>query len=118
MADMVDTGEARESAEQLTDPRRGTIPLADIAEGAPDYLIAAAEDYLLSFATAAVLARAFDAVDSVVTQGLAAPEIAALHPMLRRMGGAAARIASDRDGAANAIQLVRGDLAGRPEEFC
>ena len=64
------------------------------------------------------MARAFSAIDSIIAQGLAAPEIAALHPLLRRMGGAVSNLTSGREGAANAIWLVREDLSGRPAEFC
>lgn len=118
MTRMVDSGEAREAAGQLTNPRRGTVPLAELADDAPQDLIRAAEDYLLSFATGAAMARAFAAIDSIVAQGLSAPEIAALHPLLRRMGGTADALTSDREGAANSIWLVRQDLSGRPVEFC
>jgi len=118
MTRMVDSGEAREAAEQMTNPRRGTIPLATIADEAPEDLLRAAEDYVLSFATGAAMARAFDAIDSIVAQGLSAPEIAAVHPLLRRMGGAVSTLTSDREGAANSIWLVRENLSGRPAEFC
>lgn len=115
---MVDSGEAHEAATHMTKPRRGTIPLATIAEDAPEDLLRAAEDYILSFATGAAMAQAFGAIDSIVAQGLSAPEIAAVHPLLRRMGGAVATLTSDREGAANAIWLVRENLSGRPAEFC
>lgn len=117
MALMVGSGEARSAAERVTDPIRGTIPLATIDDAAQRDLRGAAEDYLLSFATAAAIARAFGSIDSIVAQGLAEPSLAALHPLLRRMGGEVSEIASDRDGAANAIWLVREDLSGRPAEF-
>lgn len=90
MTRMIDSGEAREAAEQMTNPRRGTIPLATIADEVPEDFLRAAEDCILSFAAAAAMARAFDAIHSIVAQGLSAPEIAALHPLLRRMGGAVA----------------------------
>jgi hypothetical protein len=118
MSRMVDSGEAREATERMIDPKRGTIPLADLGPNAPEDLLRAAEDYLLSFATGAAMARAFDAIDSIVAQGLSAPEIAALHPLLRRIGGAVSPLTSEREGAANSIWLVREDLSGRPAEFC
>jgi len=118
MARMVASGEAREAADQLKNPRRGTIPLAMIDADAPNDLRRAAEDYMLSFATGAAMARAFDAIASIVEQGLAAPEVSALHPLLRRMGGAVSTLTTDREGAANSIWLVREDLSGRPDEFC
>jgi hypothetical protein len=118
MASMVASGEAREAAEELKKPRRGTIPLAVIDADAPSDIHRAAEDYTLSFATGAAMARAFDAIDSIVEQGLAAPEFAALHPLLRRMGGEVSELRTDREGAANCIWLVREDLTGRPAEFC
>lgn len=115
MAALVESGEP---AEQLTNPRRGTIPLAVIDGSEPVNVRRGAEDFLLSLGTASVMARDFAAVDSIVAQGLAAPEIVGLHPFLRRMGGDLSAIASDRDGAANAIFSVREDLSGRPLEFC
>jgi len=118
MARMVSSGEYFEDGDALKNPRRGTIPLATIDEGANADLHRAAEDYLLSFATAAVLARAFDAIDAIVEQGLTSPEIASLHPLLHRMSGAVTTLATDRDGAANAIWLLREDLTARPAEFC
>ncbi len=118
MAKMVASGQARETVDQLKSPRRGTIPLAIIDADAPSDIHRAAEDYMLSFATGAAMARAFDAIDSIVEQGLAAPEVSALHPLLRRMGGAVSTLATDREGAANSIWLVREDLSGRPVEFC
>lgn len=118
MAQMVASGEAYEIAEQLKNPRRGMIPLALIDADAPSDIQRAAEDYLLSFATSAAMARAFDAIDSIVEQGLAAQEIAALHQLLRRIGGEVSTLTTDREGAANAIWQVREDLSGRPEFFC
>lgn len=118
MTRMIESGEAREAAAQMTNPRRGTIPLAEITDEEPEDFFRAAVDYLLSFAIGAAMARAFDAIDSIVDQGLAAPEIAALHPLLRRMGGTVSVLTSDREGAANSIWLVREDMSGRPAEFC
>lgn len=118
MARMVASGEAREAADQLKNPRRGTIPLAVIDADAPSDIHRAAEDYMLSFATGAAIARAFDAIASIVEQGLAAPEISALHPLLRRMGGAVSTLTTDREGAANSIWLMREGFSGRPTEFC
>lgn len=118
MAGMVSSGEARESAAEMVNPRRGTIPLASVDGDAPEDHLRSAEDYLLSFATGAAMARAFGAIDSIVEQGLAAPEISALHPLLRRMGGDVSALTSDREGAANSIWTVREDLSGRPAEFC
>jgi len=118
MARMVASGEAREAADQLKNPKRGTIPLAMIDANAPNDIHRAAEDYMLSFATGAAMARAFDAIASIVEQGLAAPEVSALHPLLRRMGGAVTTLTTVREGAANSIWLVREDLSGRPAEFC
>ncbi len=66
------------------------------------------------------MARALDtvdAVDPVVAGRLAAPDVAALHPLLR-MGDAIGPLESDRDGAANAIWLVRENLCARPAQFC
>lgn len=103
MAALVESGEAREPAEQLTDPRRGTIPLAVIDGSEPANVHRGAEEFLLSLGTAAAMARDFAALDSIVAQGLAAPEITGLHPLLQRMGGDLSAIASDRDGVANAI---------------
>ena len=118
MAAMVSSGEARESAAELANPRRGIIPLALIDGDAPEEHLRSAEDYLLSFAAGAAVARAFQAIDSVVEQGLAASEISSLHPLLRRMGGDVSALTSDREGAANSIWAVREDLSGRPAEFC
>lgn len=117
MARMVTSGEPLESAADLVNPKRGSIPLASVGEDAPEDLRRSAEDYLLSFATAAAVARAFDAIDLIVAQGLAAPEISALHPLLRRMGGEVSTLTSDREGAANSIWSIRKDLSGRPIEF-
>lgn len=118
MARMVASGEAYEAVEELTEPRRGMIPLAWMEEGGAEDLRRSAEDYLLSFAISAAMAQAFEAIDSIVAQGLAAPEIAALHPLLRRMSGEVSTLTSDREGAANSIWLLREDLSGRPVEFC
>ncbi|WP_426411613.1 hypothetical protein [Bradyrhizobium ganzhouense] len=118
VARMVSSGEGLESGDALKNPRRGTIPLATIGEPAEADLHRAAEDYLLSFATAAALAREFQAIDAIVEEGLASPEIESIHPLLRRMGGDLTAIATDRDGAANAIWLLREDLTARPAEFC
>ncbi|WP_316399224.1 hypothetical protein [Bradyrhizobium sp. 33ap4] len=115
---MVASGEAREAAEQLKNPKRGTIPLAVIDADAPSEIHRAAEDYMLSFATGAAMARAFHAIASIVEQGLAAPEVAALHPLLHRMSGVVSPLTTDREGAANSIWLVQDDLSGRPAEFC
>lgn len=118
MCRMVESGEAREAAEQMTNPQRGMITLSEIASDAPEDVLRAAEDYVLSFALGAAMARAFDSIDSIVSQGLAAPEIAGLHPLLSRMGGAVSALTSDREGAANSLWIVREDLSGRPTEFC
>ncbi|KZD21163.1 hypothetical protein [Tardiphaga robiniae] len=118
MTRIISSGEAREGVDQLKNPKRGTIPLAVIDADAPSDIHRAAEDYMLSFATGAATARAFDAIASIVEQGLAAPEVAALHPLLRRMDGALGTLTSDREGAANSIWVVRDDLSGRPAEFC
>ncbi|ESW77795.1 hypothetical protein NKL07_33465 [Mesorhizobium sp. C280B] len=118
VAEMVASGEWLETDAALKNPRRGTIPLATIREDADEDLRRAAEDYLLSFATAAALAGAFDAIDAVVHEGLASSEIGALHSLLRRMRGDLTIIATDRDGAANTIWLLREDLTARPAEFC
>jgi hypothetical protein len=117
MAVMVSSGEAREYAEELVNPRRGRIPLVSIDGDSLEDHLRSAEDYLLSFATGAAMARAFGAIDSIVEQGLAAPEISALHPLLRRMGGDVSAPTSDREGAANSIWTIREDLSGRPTEF-
>jgi hypothetical protein len=118
MARMVASGEWLETEEALKNPKRGTIPLAAIDESADENLHRAAEDYLLSFATAAALAREFDAIDAIVAQGVAAPEIAALHPHLQRMAGDTTPLTTDREGAANAIWLLREDLSASPAQFC
>lgn len=118
MGRMIDSGEAQETAEELVNPRRGTVPLALIDGDAPEDLRRFAEDYMLSFAAGAALARAFEAIDSVVEQGLAASEISALHPLLLRIGGKVSPLTSDSEGTANSIWLVRQDLLGRPVEFC
>jgi hypothetical protein len=118
MARMVSSGDWLETGQALKSPKRGTIPLATIDEGADEDLRRAAEDYLLCFATAAALAHEFDAIDAIIAQGLAAPEIATLHPHLRRMAGEVTPITTDREGAANTIWLLRQDLSARPAEFC
>jgi hypothetical protein len=114
---MTSSPEAMEPVARLSDPVRGTIPLALIDMDCQDDTRLAAEDYLLSFAMCAALARAFEAIDSIVTQGLSDESVAAIHPLLRRMAGDVTRPRNDREGAANAVWLVRDDLTARPEEF-
>ena len=118
VARMVASGEWLEVGDALKNPRRGMIPLATIGEDVDGDLRRAAEDYLLSFATAAALAGAFDAIDAAVQEGLASPEIGSIHPLLRRMSGEVTAIATDRDGAASTIWLLREDLMARPVAFC
>lgn len=118
MAGMVSSGEAHEYAADVVNPRRGTIPLVSIDENALEDHIRFAEDYLLSFAIGAAMAREFGAIDSIVEQGLAAPEVSALHPLLRRMVGDISALTSDREGAASSIWTIREGLSGRPVEFC
>lgn len=118
MAALVPPGKAREPLEALTNPARGTIPLALVDESAGEETLRAAEDYMLSFAIAAALDGAFAAIDSIIDQGLGAPDVAALHPLLRRMAGEVEALTSDREGTANTVWLLREDLSARPTEFC
>ncbi|WP_420607317.1 hypothetical protein [Novosphingopyxis sp.] len=118
MTRLVTSGEARLLAEELRHPRRGLISRAVIDENAADDILDGAKDYMLSFAIAAAMANRYDAIDSIVEQGLASTEISALHPLLRRMNGDISPPTSDREGAANALWAIRQDLTGRPMEFC
>jgi hypothetical protein len=118
MAGILASGGGRDLGENLRDPRRGSIPLAVIDAAAPADVYRAAEDFLLSFTIAAAVAGDFAAVDAATMAGLAAPELAALHPLLVRMAGKATGISSDREGAAIAVNCLREDLVARPDGFC
>jgi hypothetical protein len=115
---LIESGAAREALKDLTKPRRGTIPLGLVPQDASAEVLRAGADYLLSFAIGAAMVRAFDAIDAAVAQGLAAQEIVGLHPLLRRIGGEASNLTSDREGAANAVWVVREDLSARPDDLC
>lgn len=71
----------------------------------------------MSFAVAAAIAGEFDPIDAVVTAGLAAPELAALHSLLERMAGINTELRSDREGTAIAVNALRQELTARPAEF-
>lgn len=118
MAELIRSGEAHRAGMELVDPPRGHVPLAEIPIGASPALILDAEDYLLSFGTAAALAREFGAIDRIVADGLASPAIAALHPLLRQMSGVLSRPATDRQGAAASLWILREDLTAAPDVLC
>lgn len=118
MAGLIASGAAREGFTQLQEPRRGAIPLVIVGDDAPPDDLRAAEDYLLSFAIGAAMAQDFVAIDSVVEQGLAAAEIAAVHPLLRRIDGEVSDLTSASEGAASAVWFAREDLTARPDVLC
>lgn len=104
---MADADELKRIGSDIFNHQRGEIPLPVIDANAPAAIHRGAENFLLSFATAAAMARAFGVIDAIVAQGRAAPEIAGLHSLLERMGGVVTPLTSDREGAANTLWRLR-----------
>lgn len=118
LAGLMEAGELKRIASDIINPQRGELALSVIDTNALPAVHRGAEDYLLSFTTAAAMARAFNVIDDVVAQGLAAPEVAELHPLLERIGGKILPLTSDREGAANTLWRLRQDATMSPEELC
>lgn len=118
MAALMKDGGIRRVGFDVFNPKRGEIPLPVIDADAPEAVYRGAEDYLLSFAIAAALSRAFDIIDIITAEGLAAPEISGLHPLLERMSGHSSPPTNDREGAANALWRLRQDVSVEPAELC
>lgn len=107
----------RLTGNEILDPPRGEIPLAVVDRDAPEVVLRAAEDFLLSFAISAAVARAFERLDEALAQVLAATELAALHPLAERMLGSNTELRNDREGAAIAVNALRTEPTLRVPEF-
>ncbi len=117
MAAVVASGGGRDLGDQLRNPVRGSISLAMIDADADQDVLLGAEDFLLSFGIAAAIAGDFAAVNTAVEAGLGAPELSALHPLMKRMLGQDKELRSEREGAAITVGALRQDLTARPGEF-
>ncbi|PPJ46742.1 hypothetical protein C0075_13970 [Rhizobium sp. KAs_5_22] len=103
--------------EDLANPTRGSIEPFDLIS-APASLLMVAEDYLITFMFAAVIAGNIGAVSHAATAGLQTQEIAGLHPLLERMAGTVTIEArSDREGAASTIHLLGKGAVVAPLEI-
>ena len=117
MAAILASRDVRDFGEQLLTPQRGMVPLATLDADAAAEVLRAGEDFLLSFSIAAAITGNFTAVDRIIEAGLDAPEIIALHPLLKRMAGRETALRSDREGAAQAVHALRHDLTTNPIGF-
>lgn len=118
MAAMLASGRGGDLGQHLQDPERGIVPLATIDHKANEDVLRAGEDFLLSFSIAAALAGEFEALDTIIEDGLGAPEIVALHTLLEFMAGSAKKFKTDREGVAAAVNALRQDLVTNPTVVC
>lgn len=103
--------------EDLRDPIRGRIEPVDLVM-APPHLTKGAEDYLITFVFAMIIAGDRRAADAAIEAALQASAISDLHPLLDRMNGASETVPrSDREGAASTIYLLRKEQAPDPLAF-
>lgn len=103
--------------EDLREPIRGRIEPIDLVI-APPHLTKGAEDYLITFLLAMIIAGDLSSATAAIETALQASEIADLHPLLERMNGTSTTVAkSDREGAASTIFLLRNERTLDPLEF-
>ncbi|WP_447761254.1 tetratricopeptide repeat protein [Sphingopyxis panaciterrae] len=97
-------------------PERGRVPEAVLDGDVNQDILSSAEDFLLTFAIASVLDGDFFAFEAAVDVCLAAPEVAALRPLLVRMRGDTREFTKEREAIAITINGLRSDARGSAEE--